>query len=116
MGGKTKLTEWMLSVLSRILPPLTQVQMQLVRPMLSQTNRINVLWDVEPESYPELSGDSALIVRHVIENVRPGSIILLHVMPQNRQASLAAVPGIVRQLRARGYHFVTVSELLKLRA
>lgn len=82
---------------------------------LSRTSRINVLWDVEPESDPEVGRDPARIVRHVMQNVRPGSIILLHVMPANRQPSLAAVPEIVRQLRARGYRFVTVSELLKLR-
>lgn len=82
---------------------------------LRRNSRINVLWDVEPESDPEVSRDPARIVRHVIENVRPGSIVLLHVMPPTRQASLAAVRQIVRQLRARGYRFVTVSELLKLK-
>lgn len=82
---------------------------------LWRTNRINVLWDVEPESDSDVNGDPARIVRHVIENVRPGSIVLLHVMPPSRKASLAAVPQIVSQLRARGFRFVTVSELLKLR-
>ncbi len=82
---------------------------------LSRTSRINVLWDVGPESDPEVSRAPARIVRHVMQNVRPGSIVLLHVMPPIRQPSLAAVPEIVRQLRARGYRFVTVSELLKLR-
>lgn len=65
---------------------------------LSRTDRINVLWDVEPESDPEVGRDSARIVRHVLENVRPGPIVLLHVMTRTREPSRAAVPGIVREL------------------
>jgi peptidoglycan-N-acetylglucosamine deacetylase len=79
---------------------------------LSRTGRTNVLWDVEPETDPAVGRDPALIVDHVLEHVRPGSIILLHVMTRTREPSLAAVPEIVRELHARGYRFVTVSELL----
>lgn len=82
---------------------------------LSRTDRTNVLWDVEPETDPEVARDSARIVRHVLENVRPGSIVLLHVMTRTRDASRAAVPAIVRDLKARGYRLVTVSELLGIR-
>jgi peptidoglycan-N-acetylglucosamine deacetylase len=79
---------------------------------LSRTGRTNVLWDVEPETDPEVGRDSALIVRNVLERVRPGSIILLHVMTRTREPSRAAVSEIVRELHGRGYRFVTVSELL----
>lgn len=43
---------------------------------------------------------------------RPGSIILLHVMYEGRAASRAAIPRIVDELRADGYRFVTVSDLI----
>jgi peptidoglycan-N-acetylglucosamine deacetylase len=79
---------------------------------LSRTGRTNVLWDVEPETDPEVGRDPTLIVDHMLEHVRPGSIILLHVMTRTREPSRAAVPEIVRALHARGYRFVTVSELL----
>jgi peptidoglycan-N-acetylglucosamine deacetylase len=79
---------------------------------LSRTGRTNVLWDVEPETDPDVGRDPALIVDHVLEHVRPGSIILLHVMTRTREPSRAAVPEIVRELHARGYRFGTVSELL----
>ncbi|HLM68405.1 MAG TPA: polysaccharide deacetylase family protein, partial [Longimicrobium sp.] len=44
---------------------------------LARTGRVTVTCDVEPESYPEVDGDAERITRHVLEQARPGSIILL---------------------------------------
>lgn len=82
---------------------------------LSRTDRVHVTWDVEPESFPEVDGDAGRISEHVLERTRPGSIILLHVMYRSRAESRRAVPAIVDGLRARGYRFVTVSELMAMR-
>jgi len=82
---------------------------------LHRTGRTNLFWDVEPDSDPEIAGDSARIVRHVLERARPGSIVLLHVMTRHYRPGLAAVPEIVRGLKARGYRFVTVTELMQRR-
>jgi peptidoglycan/xylan/chitin deacetylase (PgdA/CDA1 family) len=79
---------------------------------LSRTGRKHILWDVEPESYPDVAADADKIVNHVIEETRPGSIILLHVMYESRAESREALPHIIQGLHQRGYHFVTVSELL----
>lgn len=79
---------------------------------LSRTGRTSIMWDVEPESDPAIGGDAGRIVEHVAREVRPGSIILLHVMYPSRRESLTSVRGIVRRLRADGYTFVRVSELL----
>lgn len=76
---------------------------------LAEHDRTTVMWDVEPDS---TSSDTETIVRTTLEQTRPGSIILLHVMYPSRASSLAAIPGIVDGLRAEGYRFVTVSELL----
>src|SRR5687768_11379448 len=81
----------------------------------AKNHRIHVTFDVEPESYPEIDRDMNRLVSHVIENVRPGSIVLLHPWYNGRERTRAAVPLIVRSLRQRGYEFVTVNELLKLR-
>lgn len=75
---------------------------------LADHDRTTVTWDVEPDSAGGVA--RAAIVRDTLAEVRPGSIILLHVM--HGDESLAAVPEIVDGLRARGYRFVTVSELL----
>jgi peptidoglycan/xylan/chitin deacetylase (PgdA/CDA1 family) len=48
-----------------------------------------------------------------VKHTRAGSIILLHVMYDSRAATMQAVPDIIRRLKAQGYRFVTVHELLK---
>ncbi|WP_344879383.1 polysaccharide deacetylase family protein [Allokutzneria multivorans] len=80
---------------------------------LAEHDRVTVMWDVEPDS--GVDHDAATIVRNTLEQTRPGSIILMHVMYPGRARSRAAIPGIVTGLREQGYRFVTVSELLKLR-
>ena len=72
-------------------------------------------WDVEPESDPEIDGDARKITAHVLENTRPGCIILLHPMYDGREATRTSITPIIQGLKARGYGFVTVSELLRMR-
>jgi peptidoglycan/xylan/chitin deacetylase (PgdA/CDA1 family) len=77
---------------------------------LSEHGRTTVTWDVEPDSVRDANADQ--IVAETVDAVRPGSIILLHVMHEGRAASRAAIPRIVDELRADGYRFVTVSDLI----
>ena len=78
---------------------------------LARTGRTTVLASVEPDShFTERDG----MVRHALEHVRPGGIILLHVEIPSRVEGRAALPMIIRGLKQRGYRFVTVSELLAL--
>jgi len=79
---------------------------------LSRTGRKSITWDIEPDSYPEVAADSDKIAEHVLSRARPGSIIILHVMYSNRVESLKAVRKIVGGLKAQGYSFKTVTELL----
>lgn len=83
---------------------------------LWRTERTNVFWDVEPDSYRNVAASADRIVAHVADRAQPGSIILLHVMFPSRATSLEAVPGIISTLRSRGLRFVTVSELLAMGA
>lgn len=80
---------------------------------LDRTNRTTVMWDVEPDSYPEVSATADGIVRHVLERVRPGSIILLHPWYESRATSLASVGPLIDSLQARGYTVGTVGDLLR---
>ena len=77
---------------------------------LSEHGRTTVTWDVEPDSARDANADQ--IVAETVDAVRPGSIILLHVMHEGRAASRAAIPRIVDELRADGYRFITVSDLI----
>jgi peptidoglycan/xylan/chitin deacetylase (PgdA/CDA1 family) len=83
---------------------------------LQRTNRKNIFFDVEPESDPSIDGDASKIAAHVIDRARPGSIILLHVMYDSREATREALPLIIDGLRKKGLRFVTVSELLARQA
>jgi len=69
-----------------------------------------IMWEVDPSDYT-LPGVSA-IEQRVLAQVRPGSIVLSHDGGGPREQTLAAYPDIIRALRARGYRFVTVPELL----
>lgn len=82
---------------------------------LSKTDRKSITWDVEPDSYPDIAADADKIAAHVLSKTRPGSIILLHVMYPNRRESMRSVNKIVQGLKAQGYSFKTVAELLSLR-
>ncbi|GAA5533751.1 peptidoglycan-N-acetylglucosamine deacetylase BC_1960 [Deinococcus aluminii] len=56
--------------------------------------------------------DPARIVRQVLDRVQPGSIVVLHVSGGHAPATGLALPAIISGLKARGYSFVTVRELL----
>ncbi len=72
-----------------------------------------VLWNDDPSDWA-LPGTPA-IVQRVLAQVRPGSIIISHDGGGFRGETLAAYPTIIAALRARGYRFQTVPELLGLR-
>jgi peptidoglycan/xylan/chitin deacetylase (PgdA/CDA1 family) len=82
--------------------------------VLWRADRTTVMWDLEPDSLP-IAADPAAMTRYVLDNVRPGSIILLHPWSQGNTATREALPMMLAGLREQGYRFVTVSELLALR-
>ena len=58
------------------------------------------------------TGNSATdIYNRVINNVVPGAIVLLHA-GYGANGTTAALPNIINQLRAMGYSFVTLSQLM----
>lgn len=73
-----------------------------------------VLWNIDTKDWANAS--SQAIEHTVLENVKPGSIILLHDRLNTKkdrlmQNTISALPGILDSLENRGYHFVTISEL-----
>lgn len=74
-------------------------------------------WDVESNDWDEPGVDT--IVMRTVNHVQAGSIILLHDgdntrLGTDRSQQVQAVRGIIETLKARGYRFVTVSEMLGL--
>ncbi len=72
-----------------------------------------VLWNDDPRDWA-LPGTSA-IVRTVLAEVEPGSIVISHDGGGPRGETLAAYPAIIAGLRKRGYRIVTIPELLGFR-
>ena len=70
----------------------------------------SILWDVDPQDWR--APGTGVIVNTILSQTRGGSIILEHDGGGPRGQTLAALPQYVRTLKARGYKFVTVSELL----
>jgi peptidoglycan/xylan/chitin deacetylase (PgdA/CDA1 family) len=71
-----------------------------------------VMWDVEPDTFH--AGDADAITQYTLEHAKPGSIILLHPFCETRcAAAREALPRIIDGLRAKGFRFAKVSELLQ---
>lgn len=78
---------------------------------LNKTNKETIMWSLDPETY-YLSVDEK--INYVMENIQPGSIILLHPMYDQTGGTLQVVETILRELTNEGYKFVTVDELQSL--
>ncbi|MGE5282089.1 MAG: polysaccharide deacetylase family protein [Chloroflexota bacterium] len=69
-----------------------------------------ITWDVDPVDWS--TPGSAAVYSRVVGAAQAGSIILMHDGGGPRGGTLAALPSIIDTLRARGYRFETVTELL----
>lgn len=73
---------------------------------------LTILWDIDPRDW-SLPGVGALY-SNVVSNAHNGAIVLQHFGGGPRFQTLAALPQEIETLRARGYRFVTVTQLLGL--
>ena len=67
-----------------------------------------ILWDVDPRDWTQ-PGSSAIESR-ILSAVRPGSIVLMHPLPQ----TAAQLPSLIQALRGRGYILMTLPELARI--
>jgi peptidoglycan-N-acetylglucosamine deacetylase len=77
---------------------------------LRSLHLLMVLWSVDTGDY--LRPGAAQIVHRVLAGAHPGAIVLLHDGGGDRSETIAALPSIISKLRARGFHLVTVPQLL----
>lgn len=69
-----------------------------------------VLWDVvSGDPSPRITAST--MIRNVVDQTRAGSIVIFHINGVERKTA-EALPVILRELRARGFNFVHVSQLL----
>ena len=76
-----------------------------------------VTWDVSAEDWS--AHDGTLVARRILDQVQPGSIILLHdgldgSVVADRSVLIAALPIILDGLKAKGLQPVRLDELLGL--
>ena len=69
---------------------------------------VTVSWTVGAKDYDK-DTTAGFIQERVLDRAAPGAIILLH---QDTPATVSALPAIIDGLRAQGYQFVTVSQML----
>ncbi len=68
-----------------------------------------IMWSVDPLDWKYRNADR--VQREIVAGATPGGIILAHDI---HASTVAAMPGTLDALRAKGYEFATVSELLAL--
>jgi peptidoglycan/xylan/chitin deacetylase (PgdA/CDA1 family) len=78
-----------------------------VRKAAARHGMSSIFWTLNCGPYE--GGDPQTLADYVTRNIRDGAIVLMH---NGEPAAVNALPIIVNDLRARGYEFVTVPELL----
>ena len=83
--------------------------------VLQEDSLVTVTWDDAPGDWERYS--ASRLAAAAVAHAHPGAIILLHdglnlSNHPDRSATVEALPEIIHRLRAEGYRFVTVSELL----
>jgi peptidoglycan/xylan/chitin deacetylase (PgdA/CDA1 family) len=68
-----------------------------------------VLWDVDPLDWRRPG--ASVVCNRIIKNTRAGSIVLAHDI---HPGTIEAMPCVLNQLEAKGFKFVTVSELIAM--
>ncbi len=69
---------------------------------------VNVMWSLDTLGWSGLKADE--IVKSTVSGAAPGAIVVMDVGSQSEDA--AALPRVIQQLRAGGYAFVTVKQMV----
>lgn len=78
-----------------------------------------VLWTLNSKDWAYF--DDKYIIQYILKNIRPGDIILFHdsggvfgIEGGDRSETVKTLPQLIDKLKARGYRFVTVTELMEM--
>ncbi len=74
---------------------------------LNSLGYISVWWNIDPQDYTGISAGA--LYSHIMSRARPGAIVVMHTVSASQKA--AALPPLIRDLRASGYEPVTITEL-----
>ena len=93
-------------------PPYGSVNSQVIS-LARSLGFITIQWDVDTVDW-SLPG-TATIYQRAVNGAHNGAIILQHFGGGPRQETLQALPHEITTLKARGYHFVTITQMLGLK-
>jgi peptidoglycan/xylan/chitin deacetylase (PgdA/CDA1 family) len=75
-----------------------------------------MMWSEESGDAERRSPQVPMLVKNVLKYSKPGAIVLLHDGGGNRSKSVKALPEMIAGLKAQGYRFVTIPQLLEMQA
>jgi peptidoglycan-N-acetylglucosamine deacetylase len=78
--------------------------------ILRHQRMLMVLWTVDTDDWRQ-PGVKAIV--EAAERVRPGGVVLMHDAGGDRSQTVAALPHVIRRLRARKLRLVTVAQLVR---
>lgn len=93
-------------------PPYGILKNGMARQAMKEKQAI-LIWSADSNDWKRPG--SSRIARYILNQSSPGGIALMHDGGGSRGQTLAALPEIITTLQSRGYRFVTVPELLKMR-
>jgi peptidoglycan-N-acetylglucosamine deacetylase len=79
---------------------------------LERTHRRTVMWTTAADADASGGAEPKSIARSVLDQARPGGIILFHVWGPFREPERQALPEVIDGLKEKGFRLVSVSELL----
>lgn len=80
-----------------------------VQAVCQRLNCHMVLWDVDSRDWE--GGPAVRVLARVLDNLKPGSIVLFH---EGKNVTLEVLPQFIDEARARGYKFVLLSDYIPL--
>lgn len=90
-------------------PPYGAINAALTQRLNEEFNLTVILWSVDPQDWKIRKASH--VSNHILQNARPGSIVLSHDI---HPSTIDAMPGVLDGLVAKGFRFVTVSELIAM--
>lgn len=93
-------------------PPYGDVDERVVNSILKTDDKI-IIWSIDTLDWSQKEKDN--IVKNVLDNLRPGDILLMH-SNGDKAATAEALPDVIKGIRERGYEIVTLDKMLNIKA
>ena len=94
-----------------IRPPYGRITDQQLENLIEKGYKF-INWSVDSLDWDEDHNTHEMMLSRIENTIHPGAIILLHDAGGDRRETEKLLPDLIESLKARGYEFVTVEELL----